>query len=163
MKDVYWIDDPSETRLAIASRPRGGEWLEEDLFRLKRAGIDILVSMLTSEEEQELGLEHERGLAEKIGLGFYSYPIPDRSTPRHLETFQVLVRNLANEIKRGKKVGAHCRGCIGRSTLITASILISKGWKADRALTAIEAARGCPVPDTAEQRRWVESFSLETS
>jgi protein-tyrosine phosphatase len=158
MKDAYWIGDAAETKLAIVPRPRGGDWLEDDLRNLKCAGVNVLVSMLTAEENRELRLEGERNLAEQLGLVFYSYPIPDRSTPADLVSFQTFVHKLANEIATGKSVAAHCRGCIGRATLITASILISKNWTAEHALIAIEAARGCPVPDTPEQRIWIENF-----
>jgi len=70
MKDAYWIGDPAETKLAIVPRPRGGDWLETDLSNLKREGIDILISILTREEEIELGLEQERELAESLGITF---------------------------------------------------------------------------------------------
>jgi len=162
MKDVYWIGDPSETRLAIVPRPRGGDWLEDDLSRLKHAGIDVVVSMLTEEEALELGLEFEKELAERVGLVFCRYPIPDRSTPSDLAGFRAFVGGLVEAIGRGQKVGAHCRGCIGRATILTASVLIANGWPAERALREIEAARGCVVPDTLEQRLWVESFAPET-
>jgi len=159
MKDIYWIGEPAETRLAIVPRPRGGDWLEDDLSRLKRAGIDVLVSMLTDEESVELGLAFEKELAERAGLVFCRYPIPDRSTPADLAGFRAMVKELAEAIVRGQKVGAHCRGCIGRATIVTASVLIARGWAAERALREIEAARGCVVPDTPAQRCWIERFA----
>jgi hypothetical protein len=32
------------------------------------------------------------------------------------------------------------------------------GWNAKQALGAIEVARGCAVPDTEEQLRWILSY-----
>jgi hypothetical protein len=32
------------------------------------------------------------------------------------------------------------------------------GWKAETALAEIEAARGCSIPDTPEQREWILNF-----
>jgi len=159
MKDAYWIGDPAEARLAIVPRPRGGDWLEDDLSRLKRAGIDVVVSMLTDDEALDLGLEFEKELAERVGLVFRNYPIPDRTIPSDLAGFRTFVGELAAAISRRQNVGAHCRGCIGRATILAASILIAQGWTADRALREIEAARGCVVPDTPEQRSWIESFA----
>jgi len=163
MKDAYWIGDPAETKLAIVPRPRGGDWLETDLSNLKREGIDILISMLTREEEIELGLEHERELAESIGLNFYSYPIPDRSTPSDVSGFRNFTIDISNAIAQGKKAGAHCRGCIGRATIMTASLLIARNGVPQHALLEIEAARSCPVPDTPEQKRWIEHFTPRLS
>jgi len=36
------------------ARPRGGDWLQDEILALKRSGISILVSLLTPEEEDEL-------------------------------------------------------------------------------------------------------------
>lgn len=47
-------------RLSIARRPRGGDWLIDELRALKDDdGVRILVSMLSPEEEIELDLTAE--------------------------------------------------------------------------------------------------------
>jgi len=43
--------------------------------------------------------------------------------------------------------------------MIVASALIRDGLSVDSAFRAIQDARGCSVPDTAEQRQWVERYS----
>jgi len=58
-------------------------------------------------------------------------------------------------------VGAHCRGCIGRATVLIASVMIALGWDAAEALRRIERARGFAVPDTPEQLEWILNFSPE--
>lgn len=139
-------------------RPRGDEWLEGDLIRLKTEGIQTIVSTVEVWEAQMLGLAKERGLSERLGLGFISYPMEDRSTPSSREDFAQFVRSLAARLETREKIGIHCRGCIGRSTVVTACTLITMGWPAVDALRAIEIARGFPVPDTGEQRAWICSF-----
>ncbi len=157
MKDVYWIgnDEPS---LAIVARPRGDGWLEDDLSRLKRGGVDVLVSLVEPEEAVFLGLANEAGLAEGVGLDFISYPIPDRTTPGDEGSFRTLTARLVNVVRTGKRVGTHCRGCIGRSTVVTAAVLIQLGIEPPDALKLIQDARGCSVPDTPEQLDWILSF-----
>ena len=155
MSDVFWI---GETGLAIVMRPRGDDWLRDELSRVKHAGIQTIVSTLEAWEARELGLAHERALAEDLGLQFLAYPIPDRTTPGYREEFDRFVENLAERLRRGEKIGVHCRGCIGRSTVVTASALIRMGWPAEQALHAIERARGCSVPDTEEQRDWILDY-----
>ena len=155
MNDVFWI---GETGLAIVMRPRGDDWLLDELNRLRRAGIQTLVSTLEVWEARELGLAEEGALAEEMGLHFLSYPIRDRATPSHREQFDRFVQSLAERLHTGDKIGVHCRGCIGRSTVVTASTLIKLGWSHKRALDAIEIARGCSVPDTEEQRDWILDF-----
>jgi hypothetical protein len=44
---------------------------------------------------------------------------------------------------------------------MAASILIHLGWKPLQALKAIGAARGCPVPDTPEQRNWILAYEAQ--
>lgn len=155
MKDVYWISERENERLAIVARPRGGDWMEVDLVRMKHVGIDIVVSLLTAPEADELGLSDEGALAIQLGMAFFSYPIPDRHVPRNPAGFEEFITMLAGYIRNGRAIGIHCRGCIGRATITAASLLVQLGWNADTALEMIETARGCPVPDTPEQRDWI--------
>jgi protein-tyrosine phosphatase len=161
MTDIYWIRHDEPPRLAVVARPRGDEWLQSDLANLRRGGIDILLSLLEPEEAGYLGLAHERNLAESIGIEFASYPIPDRTTPADEVSFRRLIRQLAASARSGKSIGAHCRGCIGRATVAIAAILIQLGINPADALALIEEARGCAVPDTPEQLRWILSFKPE--
>jgi protein-tyrosine phosphatase len=158
VNDIYWIKDGQPPRLAIVARPRGDDWLREDLTRLRDGGIDILVSFLPADEEWALGLSEERTLANQLGMQFISYPIPDREVPPDPAEFRQFVAYLAGQALAGKKIGAHCRGCIGRSTLLIASIMIALGSNAEDALRQIAAARGLDVPDTPEQRAWILRF-----
>jgi protein-tyrosine phosphatase len=165
VKDVLWIGstrDEMDSTLAIVLRPRGDDWLEDELKRLKRGGIQTMVSMLEPLEAEELGLAREKSLAEKIGLKFLSYPIPDRQTPSDASRFREFATGLAGRARNGERIGVHCRGSIGRSTVIAASVLIHLGWRPHHALSAIEAARGCPVPDTEEQRNWILNYEAHS-
>lgn len=154
-KDVCWI---ANTGLAIVMRPRGDDWLEDDLLRFKNAGIQTIVSTVEEWEARALGLAREAELSESVGLGFISHPMRDRSTPPDREHLARFVKNLASRVESGEKIGVHCRGCIGRSTVVTACTLITMGWTASDALRAIELAREFPVPDTDEQRDWIVAF-----
>jgi len=155
MNDVFWIAD---TGLAIVLRPRGDDWLENDLQRIHMAGIQTIVSTIESSEARELGLAEEGRTVERLGMRFISYPLQDSSVPSRREDFTEFVLKLGRRLQSGERIGVHCQGCIGRSTVVTASILIKLGWAAERALDEIEKARGCSVPDTEEQRDWIIDF-----
>ena len=155
MNDIFWIKGNPPAPLAIVLRPRGDEWLEDELLRMKRGGIQTLVSLLERDEAILLGLADEAPIAEHIGLKFLSYPIPDTEIPPTIAAFQTFAAGLANRLRAGEKVGVHCRGSIGRSTVTAASALIHLGWAPHAALAAIQAARGCMVPDTQEQEDWI--------
>jgi|SRR5271170_6317627 len=158
MKDIYWIEHDEHPHLAIVARPRGDNRLEDDLVNLKRSGIEVLVSLLMPQEAVEYGLAAEGEIAERLGIQFISYPIPDTTTPADAESFHLLVAQLADAVLAAKSVGVHCRGCIGRSAVMTAAVLIHLGFQAADALALIEDARGCPVPETREQRNWILRF-----
>ena len=79
--EIYWIDGPWPGRLAILARPRGSDWLIDELAGWKNAGLDVVVSLLTRGEDSELGLSDEGELAQQYGLTFISFPISDYSVP----------------------------------------------------------------------------------
>ncbi len=161
MKSVLWIGEATPSRLAIVLRPRGDEGLKADLEAVRAEGIDILVSLLTREDNEDLGLTEEGKIAEQLGMQFISYPILDRCTPSDAASFRRLVTTLRDQARAGKAIGAHCRGCIGRATVLLASIMISLGCQPAQVLRQIERARGFPVPDTSEQLEWILNFQPE--
>src|SRR5215472_12911861 len=150
----FWIDTSAKLRLAIVPRPRGGDWLRDEIDQLKREGIDILVSLLTPEESGELGLEEEAAACNAAGIDYRNFPIPDRQTPESVQVFLAFARSLYEEARTGRSVAAHCRGCIGRSSVLLATIMRLDGFSAEEAFDRISRARGTNVPDTDEQAAW---------
>jgi protein-tyrosine phosphatase len=161
-KNVYWITAAQPHRVAIVARPRGGDWLEDDIKRFSTEGIGVLVSMLTPEESAELGLSDEGKFCDQFGISFSNLPIADRSVPNEFEIGAPL-DTLVKQVQLGKGVGFHCRAGIGRSSMLAALVLGRLGWTTDAAFRAISEPRGCPVPDTLEQEQWVQSFVHKTT
>src|SRR5215471_13388786 len=151
---IYLIKEAAPNRIAIVARPRGGDWLGDEIAALVREGIDVLVSMLTEEEAQELGLGRESEECRAAGISFVNIPVPDRSVPPDRNEFLRQVDELAELVRNGRFLGVHCRACIGRSSVLAISLLVRLGWDVNEAFDAVELARGWP-PDTTEQRRWV--------
>jgi protein-tyrosine phosphatase len=147
----YWIN----SRLAIIPRPRGDEELDDDMHALYEAGIDIIVSMLEPAEAAELGLQDEQSSALSAGIALLSFPIPDHGIPQDRKKFAAFLSGLERQMLAGRRIGVHCRGCVGRSGVVTASLLIRSGISHKQAWTQISAARGYLVPETAEQKAWV--------
>ena len=158
---LYWIEGPWTRRLAISPRPRGGDWLEEEIRAWRQAGIDIVVSLLTPEEVTELDLGTEAAWCQAYGLQFFSFPIVDRGVPVSRRASVELVRKLDKLLTEGKSIAVHCRQGIGRSALLAACLLIVSGEDQETAFQRISAARSYPVPETAEQREWVRAIAAE--
>lgn len=159
MDNIYWIKGPWLGRLAILARPRGDDWLENEIKQWRRAGIDVVVSLLTPSENHELGLVEEASLSKKQAIHFLAFPIIDRGTPSSLQEMQTVIATLILWLQQGKTIGIHCRHGIGRSALLAASLLVDAGIDADCAFHQIESVRGVAVPDTSAQKEWVEKFA----
>jgi len=161
MEDIFWIKGDPPVPLAVVICPCGDDWLEDDLLRMKQAGIQTMVSLLEASEEIVLGLEDEGPAAVFVGMNFLSFPMPDKQVPPDTDAFREFVTGLANRLSEGESIGIHCRGSIGRSTVTAACALLHLGWPPKAALAAIEKARGCPVPDTKEQKTWILNYTPE--
>jgi protein-tyrosine phosphatase len=153
---LYWIEGPWPGRLAISARPRGGDWLEDEVRGWRRVGIDVVVSLLSSEEEHDLELDRESELSRAQGIRFVAFPIVDRSVPSSTAATVELLKELRDELQAGKTVAVHCRQGIGRSSLLAAGLLVTSGMSPGAAFSAIGSARGLSVPETPEQQSWVE-------
>jgi protein-tyrosine phosphatase len=154
----YWITP----QLAIVPRPRGSDWLDDEMIALREAGIDVVVSMLEKDEASELGLEREALSAEQANVIFVHFPISDRSTPSAVSAFKEFLKNLEHLLAHGKRVGVHCRASIGRSSITVVSLLLRSGVPFEDAWRQVSTARGCSVPDTSEQQEWVNRHMRPT-
>ena len=159
--DLFWIPGPWRGRLAVVTRPRGGDWLQDEARGWKGAGIDAVVSLLESEEAAQLELNNEANLAQANGVRFISFPIPDRGVPASMPDAVGLLREIARMLDEGGTVAVHCRQGIGRSGMIAAGVLVGSGMDPDAAIRAVSAARGRSVPETAPQLRWIQQLALE--
>ncbi len=158
-KELYWLDGPWRGRLALAARPRGGDWLRDDVANWKRAGIDTVLSLLTPDEEKDLDLRGEAAQAKSQGMEFDSFPIPDRQTPKSEAKLTGLLEKVNRTLTEGKNVVVHCRQGIGRSGLVAACLLVRCGMSPGAAVELVSGARGESVPETSEQRNWIDHYA----
>jgi protein-tyrosine phosphatase len=158
---MYWIEGPTPGRLAIMPRPRGGDWLEDEVRNWRAAGVDVVVSLLTSREVTELDLAQEEALCKAQGIELVAFPIVDRSVPSSKEAVLKLATELAMRLAEGKNIAIHCRQGIGRAPLVAICVLILAGLDPQSASQRVSTARGCPVPETVEQERWIADFVKE--
>lgn len=141
-------------RLHTMARPPGGDDLPGALAALAAEGATMLVSLLTDTEMDALGLEDEPGAAARAGLTFRRLPTPDFGVPERAAA-ETVAGDIVAGLADGAGVVVHCRGGVGRSSLLAALVLVLEGDAPDVAWARLADARGRPVPETDEQRAFV--------
>jgi protein-tyrosine phosphatase len=154
--ELYWVESPFPGRLAIGPRPRGGAWLDDELSDFRRVGVEVVVSLLTASEVRELDLMEEGAGCRTTGIEFLNFPIPDRDVPASRAAFMAFARDVHGRISAGRSVLCHCRAGIGRSSMMAVAVLALGGVPVADAFVRVIRARGREVPDTPEQRAWIE-------
>jgi len=156
---LYWLDEVWPGKLALAARPCGGDWLTDEIANWKQAGISSVLSLLTPEEENDLDLRDEGRETKRQGLDFISFPIPDLHVPGSEAKLAEVLNKVGATLSAGKNVVVHCRQGIGRSGLVAACLLVRNGMSPGAAVEKVSAARGVSVPETPEQREWVDHYA----
>lgn len=156
---LHWVNGSWPGKLAIAARPRGGEWLKDEIAAWHEAGIGVVVSLLTPDEEQYLDLRGEPSEVRRQNMEFISLPIEDRQVPASGSVVNETLEKIDAELSSGSGVVIHCRQGIGRSGMLAACLLIMKGLRVSAAVDAVSAARGLPIPETHEQQSWIDRYS----
>ena len=149
--------------LAITPRPRGGDWLEVDVAALLVGGINVLVSLLESDEAAELGLGEELVCCASHGIEFLSLPVPDLGAPRDSAAFVTAATDLAQLLREGRHIAVHCRQSVGRSGLLAVSVAVASGLELGEAVETVSEARGVQVPETPTQLAWLRRYESHLS
>ncbi len=152
---IFWINEFKKGNLGMMARPRGNDWLEDEIIKLKRIEVDTVISLLEPNEIVELEIEKEQEICEKWKLDFINYPIRDRNLPTDGSAYLELILKIDQKLRNDKKVVVHCRMGIGRTSIVAAGVLIRNGTKADNVFDLLTEKRTLTVPDTDEQKQWV--------
>ena len=158
MTPVNWIPIEAPGALGITPRPRGGDWLVDEVRAWRSAGVNRVVSALEPLEEAVLELEEESAECKRLGIVFERFRVMDRSTPAGNEANYNFVLKLAERLTDGESIVVHCRLGIGRSGMLCAATLVALGLDSSEAFLRVSTARGLQVPDTRQQIEWVQTF-----
>ena len=164
---------PCEGRLGLTFAPGkkgpslyGGTWdrdMDADLRRLRsHVRADVLVSLLEPHEFDALGISGLLEHAEQVGLRAMHFPIRDVDVPPPSadREFGELVDAIASDLEAGRTVVVHCRGGLGRSGLVAASVLTRLGFGGDDAITEVRRVRPGAI-ETEAQEVYVREFAAK--
>ena len=156
--ELYEVAEIGKGKLFIMPKP--SYWvIDRDMRYYNSMSIDKIVSLLEYEEADNVGLTDEQYECENVGIEFEQYPIRDGDIPK-MKQFTVFVKKIYNEIVLGKYIAVHCWGGIGRSGVLTCSILKHSGYKVDDAVELVSEKREYPVPETGEQYNFLKAIEL---
>lgn len=140
-----------------------GKWqrnVETDVARLKDFyKTDTLVSLIEAHEFEQLKIQNLSDECDKAGIKFLPFPIMDISVPKSMADFSNLVTEILKRLQIPQKVVVHCKGGLGRTGLLAASVLIATGKTKDakEAIYEVRKARSGTV-ETLEQEKFIEDF-----
>ncbi len=155
---LYTVPGLSCGNVSMMARPRGGDWLGDEIEALHDAGVDIVVSLLTDTEVRAFDLTEEAACCHQQGIAYLSFPIIDRSVPPFSEPTFTFLKQFQTALSEGKHITFHCRQGLGRAALMAASVLVLDGFTPEQAFDLLSRARGYTVPETEEQQVWVKAF-----
>ncbi len=143
--------------------------VSEDLRRLeKEYAADILVSLMEDfeyggERYEMGGLDAFREAVEEAGIEFRHFPILDVDVPRpeQDEEYAAYIEGIIADLEAGKTVVAHCRGGIGRTGTVAASVLVGVGHEPDGAIAIVREARSPRMLEAEWQEEYVREFAKE--
>jgi len=157
--EIYWVRNIEPRRLAFGPRPRAGDWLADEVAGWSQSGIKHVVSLLEPHEVRDLEISREGDFCLVSDLQFLEFPIPDRGVPGNLIVADIFIRRIASLVESLEGVYVHCRAGIGRSSLVTAGVMLHLGVPFVQIFPLLSAARRMQVPDTQAQIGWLESYS----
>jgi protein-tyrosine phosphatase len=138
--------------------PKGGEQLEKNIKEVKEQGYEAVISMLTQKEQSELCLDGEKAICEKYDISYFNYPIRDEVADSDIETLK-FIDALENLQKQKSKIVFHCRGGVGRSSMILSLLAARLGVTPQDSFELITKSRGELAPESAAQKQWVIKLS----
>jgi len=137
-----WIEKPL---LAALARPEGPEEMEW----LRTHGIELLLS-LTEDPPR-------RDWLNDAGLLLFHVPVLDMEAPTQ-EQLERCVSAINRAHERNMAVAVHCGAGLGRTGVVLAVYLVSKGFTASNAIARVRRLRPGSI-ETAEQAMAVNEYA----
>jgi hypothetical protein len=171
---VAWIEldtAPGELGVAMApgrrgpTRSSGATWdrdLHADLRRLRHVcRCDVLVTLVPSDELDEIGLGSLEEAVTVHGIVHRSLPIRDGGVPppEQDEAVLDLVDALRADLLAGRRVVLHCRAGFGRSGMLAALVVASLWELPEAAIARVRAAQPRAV-ETVQQEHYVHDAAF---
>lgn len=148
-------------------KDRNSRWdrdLGADLDRLKwYYEANTLVTLIEREEFEMYGVSSFMERVREAGLRVVHFPIRDVDTPRNSQSgeYAALIERIVGLLSDGETVVVHCRGGLGRTGTVVASVLVATGRGPDEAIHLVRRFRSERAVETSGQEGYVRRFAEE--
>jgi protein-tyrosine phosphatase/nicotinamidase-related amidase len=152
---------PGEGRLGLTILPGRRDRnrdLAVDIAALKEQGVTDVVTLVTEDELQQLGVPDLMQAYADAGLKAEQIQVAD-GFPATQRTTKRLVSEIRRKIKAGHNVLVHCVGGLGRSGTLVASVLIDAGLSAEAAIEQVRTYRSPRAIETALQSKFLTDYA----
>ena len=159
---VDWIDEnftqPGKIGITILpGRKDYSRSLPDDIQALKEQGVTHVLSLLTIDELERFGSESLLTELVDADLEGYFFPIVDQGITSFKE-MDILVSWLDSNLSQGANIMVHCLGGLGRSGLVVACYLITRGMDANAAIKEVRRVRTERAIESTIQEDFVRRY-----
>jgi atypical dual specificity phosphatase len=137
-----WLEKPTLAGMARPQSPEEMRWLREQ-------GVEVLVSLT----EERL----PRDWCDDAGLLVFHEPLEDMEPPTQ-EQLDRCVSAVTKAMANNMAVAVHCGAGLGRTGVVLAAYLVTKGLSAANAISRVRRLRPHSI-ETDEQAEAIERFA----
>ncbi len=155
---VNTVSVPGGGRIGLHRCPGANGQLRSDLQWLASAPAELMLTLITTEELNAMGLSDYFEQASLAGLHCHHLPISDMQTPGggFERRWQAFLDDALTRLSNNELVLMHCRAGIGRAGTMAATLLTHVGVSPRDAITQVRQSRPGAL-ETREQENWVLS------
>lgn len=144
-KPSYLVDTlelPCGGQILMSNAPGKYRTVEEDLSKVKALKASSVVTLLSSEEMEILGMTHMGPAVEAKGMSWHHLDLRDKWIPWDSEAYlHDLVLPLVHRLQSGQRVLVHCSGGKGRTGTLVAALLMTSAGGHQSLCSAIASMR----------------------
>lgn len=130
--------------------------LEDDIEALKNQGVKYVLTLITIDEMERYGVEDLLSTYAEAKLTGYFFPIIDQGICS-IREMNTLIDWIDNILPEGNLM-VHCVGGLGRSGLVVACYLISRGLTADDAIKEVRRVRTERAVESQIQENFIRTY-----
>ncbi len=119
------------------------ENLERDVAAVKDWGAELVISMMEPESLVRDGAANLGDVIQQMEMQWYHLPIKDNDIPtaEFESRWPMVLVEINRLLDQGGRISMHCRGGTGRTSLLAAMILLSRGESWETVERKLKAAR----------------------